>query len=477
MTQRLARHTLLNLLGLALPLCAALLVIPDLLRQLGPARFGVLTLVWALASYFGLFDLGLARALTQQLAAAKERGDTARIGPLAATTLGLLALLGLLAGVLLAALSQPVAGGMRDLPDPDETVAVIRVVAWMMPAIVLTAGLRGILEACHAFGAVNLVRLPLGLWTFAGPWLSLQLWGGDLVSIAWLLLAGRVVALLVHAWQVRRALPEARGRWTWKPALLRPLLVSGGWLTLSNVVSPLMGYVDRFLIGATLSAAAVAYYATPQEIVTRLWIVPGALTAVLLPTFAARAVRGDGSDAPLLDRAVHALFLVLLPITAALALFADELLSLWLGTAFAAASAPLLKVFAVGILINCLAHLPLTWLHGVGRFKAPALLHCVELPLFIAALWLLCREYGLAGAAFAWLGRMTLDTLALFVLCWRARGAPPAWRAVLPGAVLAAVAFAGLALSGLEARLWWWAAVSGATATIAWRRFAPHRVP
>jgi len=173
---------------------------------------------------------------------------------------------------------------------------------------------------------------------------------------------------------------------------------------------------------------------------------------------------------------VHALFLILLPVTAALAFFADELLSLWLGGAFAATSAPLLKVFAVGILINCLAHLPLTWLHGVGQFRAPALLHCAELPLFVAALWLLCRQYGLAGAALAWLARMVLDTVALFLLCWRARGAAPSWRAWVPGAVLAVAAFAGMALPGLETRLAWWLVVLGAAATIAWRRFARPRV-
>lgn len=477
MTQRLARHTLLNLLGMVLPLVVALLVIPSLLHQLGAARFGVLTLVWALASYFGLFDLGLGRALTQRIAVARERGELTQVGPVAMTTLALLGLLGLLAGLLLGGGAALIAGGTQGLPDAAEAIAVLRVVALMMPAIVLTAGLRGILEACHAFGAVNAVRLPLGLWTFAGPWVVLHVWRGGLVDMAWLLLAGRLLAMLIHATQVYRALPEARGRWCWQPALLPPLLVSGGWLTLSNVVSPLMGYVDRFLIGATLSAAAVAYYATPQEVVTRLWIVPGALTTVLLPTFAARSARGDGSDASLLDRAVHVLFLVLLPVTTALALFADELLTLWLGAAFAAQSAPLLQVFAVGILINCLAHLPLTWLQSVGEFRAPALLQCLELPLFVAALWLLCQQYGVMGAALAWLGRMALDTLALFLMCWHLRATRPAPQAIAWGSVLAVVAFAGLVLPGLELRLGWWLVVLGAAATIGWRRFGRPRAP
>ena len=67
---KLLRHTSYNFLGLGLPLVVALFTIPVLVRELGDARFGLLTLIWAVTSYFGLFDLGLGRALTQQLATA-----------------------------------------------------------------------------------------------------------------------------------------------------------------------------------------------------------------------------------------------------------------------------------------------------------------------------------------------------------------------------------------------------------------------
>ena len=65
---RLVRHTLFNLVGLGAPLFVALVSIPMLLQELGVPRFGLLTLIWAVVSYFSLFDLGLGRALTQSLA-------------------------------------------------------------------------------------------------------------------------------------------------------------------------------------------------------------------------------------------------------------------------------------------------------------------------------------------------------------------------------------------------------------------------
>lgn len=421
---KLAKHTLLNLFGLGLPLLLALFSIPALLQGLGAERFGLLTLVWAATSYFGLFDLGLGRALTQQLAILLDRRDADGVGPLCATALLLMAAFGLLAGVVMLAVAPWGVDLLKAVPDRAELIAACLAMALSLPFIVVTAGLRGMLEACHAFEKLNAVRIPMGLWTFAGPWLVLHWHGPDLLAITVALALGRVVGCLAHGLLASLTLPQLRGRLRWEARWLRPLLVSGGWLTLSSIVSPFMGYVDRFVIGAMVSAAAVAYYATPQEIVTKLWIIPGALTAVLFPTFAAQAARQDPAAWALYDRALRLLLLALLPITLALGLLASPLLTLWIGPDFAAHSAPVLRLFSVGILINCLAHVPLTWLHGAGRFRAPALLHCAELPLFLAALWLLTQQWGLTGAALAWLGRMIADAAALFWLCRRERRHP-----------------------------------------------------
>jgi O-antigen/teichoic acid export membrane protein len=414
---KLAKHTLLNLLGLGAPLVLAVFLIPPLVRGLGTERFGLLTLIWAATSYFGLFDLGLGRALTQQLAVVLDRRDAAAVGPLCGTALVLMLALGVVGGILMALAAPWAVDILKAVPDRNEVVAAGWVMALSLPFIVATAGLRGMLEACHAFEALNAVRLPLGLWTFAGPWLVLQSQGADLFAVTLALALGRVVGCVAHAWLAWRALPQLRGRLRPEPQWIRPLVTSGGWLTVSNVVSPLMGYVDRFLIGATMSAAAVAFYATPQEIVTKLWIVPGALTAVLFPAFAAQAARKDETAWALYDRALRILFVVLLPVTLGLGLFAAPLLRLWISAEFAQQSALVLQVFSVGILINCMAHVPLTWLHGAGRFRIPALLHCMELPLFLMALWLLIPMWGLIGAAIAWLGRMLVDAAALFWLC------------------------------------------------------------
>ena len=187
-------------------------------------------------------------------------------------------------------------------------------------------------------------------------------------------------------------------------------------MTVSNIISPFMGYVDRFVIGAIVSAGAVAYYATPLELAAKLWIVPGALTAVLFPAFATQIIRQDKQTWALFKKAVYWLFAALLPVTVTLALFAKEILSLWISQEFAAHSAMLLQIFAVGIFVNCMAHVPFTLIQSAGAARRTALIHTAELPLFLAALWMLTSAYGVQGAAVAWLLRMVLDTLLMFAV-------------------------------------------------------------
>lgn len=465
---KLLRHTFFNLIGLGAPLLVAVGTIPVLIHELGPSRFGLLTLIWAVVSYFGLFDLGLGRALTQQLAVVFADEDYQKIGPLVGTATVLMALLGVVAGILMAAAAPWGVGLIHDVPDRQEAINAVLAMALAMPFIVLTSGFRGILEAKHAFGVINLIRLPMGLFTFLGPLVVVFYGGGPRLDyIAWALVAGRVIACGIHAYFAWRALSTERSAFVWQADLVKFLCVSGGWLTVSNIVSPFMGYVDRFVIGAIVSASAVAYYTTPQELITKLWIVPGALTAVLFPAFAAQMARRDDQTWELFKKAVHWLFMALLPVTVALALFAHELLAIWINPGFADNSSILLQVFAVGILINCLAHVPFTLIQSAGAARLTALTHFIELPFFLVALWWLTSSYGALGAAFAWLLRMVFDTLLMFTLC-----CPLLGRSVknllnlkvLSFGLLAGTGFAGVLFQPIEIRALWMCLLIGALA-------------
>jgi len=407
------RSTVLNLVGLALPLVFAFLCIPILIEEIGSEGFGLLALMWALVSYFGLLDMGLGRALTLRLAVSESRGDRSSSGAIIFTALCVMLAIGLLGAGVLAAFSRPIVAHLDGVPDPAQAAAAVVAMAAAVPFIIVTSGLRGVLEARHQFGIVNAIRIPTGAFTFAGPILSLWLFGPRLDLIGWTLAFGRAIALLPHAYF---ALRRPGGHFRFDRAELRRLFSLGGWFSASSIIGPLMNYADRFVIGATVSAAAVAFYATPHEMVTKLWIVPGALTAVLFPSFASRIDSGRAERRAIFLRSILALAVLLFPLCAVLAIFAEPLLALWIDPGFAVESAPVLSILAIGIFINCLAHVPHTLLQSSGRARATAVLQLAELPFYLLGLWFATTSFGIIGAASVWTLRIAVDTALIFAL-------------------------------------------------------------
>lgn len=413
---KLLRHTVFNLIGLGAPLLVAVGTIPVLIHELGPSRFGLLTLIWAVVSYFGLFDLGLGRALTQQLAVVIDNNEPKKVGPLVATATALMAMLGGLAGVMMAAAASWGVDLVHDVPDRHEAVNAVYAMALAMPFIVLTSGFRGILEARHAFGIVNLIRLPMGLFTFLGP-LAVVLYSASprLDWIAWVLVAGRVIACLIHAYFAWHVLPKERSALIFRIDLLRPLCISGGWMTVSNIVGPLMGYLDRFVVGAFASAQALAYYATPQELISKLSIVPSALMAVLFPKLAQISTNFSKETIEMLERAAFLITALCMPAFLLIALFSSEILTVWIDLQFAQSTAQILALMASGMLINSISFIPLTWLQATNHSKNVALIHVIELPLFCLLLWGGLSWFGVMGAAMAWVIRILVDCCLLWL--------------------------------------------------------------
>jgi len=176
-----------------------------------------------------------------------------------------------------------------------------------------------------------------------------------------------------------------------------------------------MVYLDRFLIGALLSMAAVTYYTTPYELVTRLWVIPGALIGVLFPAFSTTLVQDRNRTARLFGRAINNIFLLVFPMALIIVTLSQEGLELWLGPELAQHCTPILKWMAVGVFFNSMAMVPFALIQGAGRPDISAILHLMELPFYLLAVWWLTVNYGIQGTAIAWVARVAVDMVALFI--------------------------------------------------------------
>jgi O-antigen/teichoic acid export membrane protein len=411
----LARNTALNLLGQGLPLLVAVAAIPLLIQGIGVDRFGLLALAWLVIGYFGLFDLGIGRALTQFVSERVGRGRDEEVAAVAWTGLAIMTGLGLGAWLAIHLLAPPLVTRILNVPAElqHEAVGAFRILALALPFVVSAAGLRGLLEAVQRFGFVNAVRVPLGVLTFLGP-LAVLPFSTDLRPVVGALAVARAGGWFAYVVLLLRALPSLRNRPPLEAGQVGPLLRFGGWITVSNVVSPLMVHLDRVVIGAVLSMAAVAYYATPFEVVTRLWIVPVAVVGVLFPAFATSYVGDRERTAQLFHRGSQGILLLVFPLVLLVMGLAGPALEVWVGSEFAREGTSVARWLALGIFVNSLAHVPYSLLQAMGRPDLTAKLHLAEAPVYFLLLWGLLGVYGLAGAAMAWTARVVIDAVLLF---------------------------------------------------------------
>jgi len=413
----LAHNVLWNATGHLLPLLVGVWATPSLVHGLGVERFGLLSLAWALIGYFSLFDLGLGRALTVLAADHFASDSRIPIGPMVWTAL--LVLLGLGgAGMFItwALATWLVSGVMQIRTDLQfEAVRSVYVLGVGIPLLTLASGLRGLLEAGQHFTAVTLIRIPIGMLMFLGPLLVLP-FGRTLDSVVMTLVAARLLAAVLYLIIALRVVPSLLSGIRVDFATIRPILRLGTWMTVTNVIGPVMTYLDRFLVGAVLSLSVIAYYTAPFDVLTRLLVVPMAIVGVLFPAFAASLTTDATRASLLIARGTKYIFLSIFPVLMTVVLFGPELLELWLGTAFAENSALPLRWLAFGVLANGLAQVPFAFLQAGGRPDVTARVHAIELPFYLVGLWMLTKWFGLAGTAAAWTLRAAVDAIVLFAL-------------------------------------------------------------
>lgn len=434
-----ARGLLFALVGAGAPAVLALLFIPRIAGALGTERFGILALAWTVIGYASFLHLGLGRAVARDTAARDAPHDST-LHETVWTAALMTFTLGAVGGGLLFFFAPEMVGLLRVPPAlAAEAALAVQVLACAIPFTVSTPVLSAVLEARRRFDLVNVVVVPSAIATYLGPVVVLAFTGG-LVPLVAVLAATRIAAWVGYLGLALREAPELRAPPAFRRHAALPLLSFGGWTTVSAAVSPLLTYLDRFVVAGVVSAAAVAYYSTAQEAVLRMGVVSGAVVGVLFPAFARVPEENGARLAQLLESGVDAVLLLVLPLTLLIGAFAGDLLHLWMGPAYGAAGEPVLAWLAVGLLVNGLAKVPSAMIQAVGRPDLTAKLHLVELPVFVGVLAAMVWQWGVVGAAVAWLVRASADGAALYwVAC---RRVPAARRlAARAGWVAAAGAF------------------------------------
>lgn len=448
-----SRNTGYNLLGSVIPLVISLVTVPIYLRLVGPDRYGVLAIAWLLLGYFGLFDLGLGRATSFRIASLKSAPPEARASTFWAATLVNLGM-GAVGGLVLWVVAGHFFGHMFKVDEAlrPEILAAVPLLAASVPVATLTGVLTGAVQGRERFLEINVVSvlstalfqlLPLTIaWKF-GP------------NLVWLLsaaLATRLLAALALAYRCHLELTRGQPIRTDRREIAT-LLKYGGWVNLTAIFGPVLYMIDRFVIGAFLGARAVTNYTIPFQLAGRTAMLSYALTTALFPKLSAAEPK---EQRVLFDRALLSFAALLgLPFLGAIYLI-GPFLHVWIGKDLAAEAPFIGRILVAAIWANGLALISFTQLQASGRPDLVARVQLIEIPPYLALLYLGMHYLGLTGAALAAATRYVADCVVLTVVA----GAPAKGKGVL-------AAHFGLLLLGVwAAGLWpitdwrWWASAT-----------------
>ena len=416
----LAKNTIYSLVGQAFPVFAAIFSIPILINALGADGFGVLTLAWMVTGYFGLMDLGVGRSLTQMLSEKLGRDDFESVPDLIWTALMLTGLMGLFGGLLLSFSASMLVNDLFEMPLAlrEQAEKSFYVLAISIPIVIASSALSGILQAYQRFDLVNIVRAPVGSLTFLGPVLVLP-FSEELSYIVASLVMVRLLEGVINFAFCIRVVPKLLKNIRIQRTDLGKMLRFGGWMTVSNIIGPLIIYLDRFLIGSIISVTAVAFYAAPFEIVNRLMVIPGAIVGVLFPALGALIGPDPDKAKKLFFNGVKYTFIAVFPVVLIIINFAQEGLTIWLGGEFSLNGTTVLQWLVIGSLMNAFSYFPFAVLHAAGRPDLTAKVHFIEALIYIVIAWMLINRYGIEGAAIAWVVRASVDSIILFYLAGR----------------------------------------------------------
>lgn len=414
------RNILWNLSGFIVPIFAAVFSIPIIISNIGIERFGVLTLIFSMIGFMNIFDFGLTRSITHSVIKYKEEDNHNSVVSVINTGSIIIFSVALIISVLLQLFSDQIASSVFSVSKIifDETKTSLSIIAISLPFVIIQGASVSVLEAFGHFKYISLTKTPFSILMYALP-AVMSFISPTLVYISISLCVLRVFMALSF-WLLQRRIVNsyANGFLVAENAKISfcmagELFKYGGWVSVSNIIAPIMLYIDRFFVASIVGAGLVAYYTTPFEMISKMSILAVSVSGVLFPLLA-KHLKTDVTIAN--SYYIKAMLgiggVLLIPVIIG-SVFSQEILSIWIDAAFARQSWVVFCLFLVGFLIHGLIQPAYIWIQAAGKPHITALAHVFDLILYIIYFPLLTKQFGIIGAATAWIIRVSISMIVL----------------------------------------------------------------
>ena len=403
---RILKNSLLNVIGYLIPGLLSIPILGYMSRALGVEEFGYLSIILAVVGYASIFDVGITRSVIREVALYKN--NNSEVKKILSTSTIVVALLGILASTIIILLGTQIASYLKvSTYILNEFTYSIYIATVSIPIFLITQVFSSLLEGKQEFARLNIYRAFSGTIIVLFPAIALLFQKSLLAAVFGLLISRIISMLLIFYYSKGYSLNFYFDR-----EVFKRLLNFGGWIAISNIISPIMSYFDRFILSNHLGGNVVGYYTAPSEAISRLGILPSAIAKTIFPMMSAN----NSHENILVKKQAYLLVLfAIVPIASIFLFFAKDIITLWLGKDFSVNSIEIFQILIFGLAFNAFAQVPFTSIQARGLSKITAYIHLFEFIPYLILLLTLIYFYGLIGAAWAWTIRMFIDLLVLLI--------------------------------------------------------------
>lgn len=414
------RNSLWNIAGGGIPGLAAIICLPLIFSLGGSDLFSLTSLLISLSIFFYVFDAGMARTMTFQIASAGSENheihnELIKNGLVVAILFGLI----LTIPVYVAAEFLAVRWLDVDLSIQPDVERAFQIASFGILPSVVSHVFRGALEGRFKFKNANICKLISGSTIFVAPLLLINAGNTEIVDLSFSIVLTRYIALLIYivfsgpyskSSNAKMSIGKSFQVWAYAK-----------WAALSGFISTAFVYADRFFVAGYINASELSIYIGSQDILIRYLLVPWSISQALMPAFSA-----SKREFSLLNnlyyqtqRKIGALSIILLPLVLLAAyfllkgdFFSDELPD----QAF-----KVVAIQLIGVFFCALSQLPLMTLYAMNKPKLVSSIFVVELLIYLVLAPLIFNEFGLLGASTVWTTRLVLEFFLLNYLSRRLR--------------------------------------------------------
>jgi O-antigen/teichoic acid export membrane protein len=422
---------------------------PVFVSTLGIETFGIWMLGNTFAGFSGMFAFGLGDATVKFISKYRALNDKQAVLRIASSTLLLYAVLGGVVALLAYGFAPFLVRSVFTVPPEHYSLAitVLRLSGIGVAARFVDSVFISVFQGYERYDLTAGVTIPTNIITvIANVCLVLLGYGVDAIMMSSIALLVASSCVRFSVLRVSLSLPLTF-LMRCDRATLRELWSYGVFSWMQGLSSILLNHVDRLLIASLLNTSFLGYYSVCLQLAQQIHSLLARGFAFLFPLASGRFERGDTQGMKhVYFRSLRLVTTMAVSMGFPLFLFADSILTVWMGKPFADEAALILRILALSFTILATSIVPYYYMNGTGYVRMNTAFGFVSGTLVALATIILAPSFGLAGAACARLANIPTGVLSRVIMHTRVLGDRRWYSALLVLAPVAVMFLVGIVL-------------------------------